>query len=86
MMAFSFKIDKPMNLDKTLAKVKREIEKHKGSFSGDEKRGSLSSSGVEGFYVVTDDAVEITITKKPPIASKAYVEKEIRKSFSEIIQ
>ena len=64
-MSFSFKVDKPKDLRKILENLKKEIEKHKGSFAGDEKKGSISSSGVKGTYAVTDDVIEITITEKP---------------------
>ena len=83
-MAYSFIIDKPKDLNKALAKVKGEIEKNKGSLTGDEKGGSISMNGVKGTYRVTAHAVEITITKKPIIVSNTYIEKEIRKAFLEV--
>ena len=64
-MSFSFKVEKPKNLRETLENVKKEVAKYKGSFVGNEKEGHISASGVKGTYVTADDAIELTITKKP---------------------
>ena len=81
MKAYTFTIDRPKDLEKTLAEVKRNIEENKGSFIGDEKTGSISVSGVKGSYCVTAHDVEITIIDKPFIVSTSYVEKEVRDAF-----
>ena len=81
MKAYTFQINRPDDLEKALAKVKSKIEKKKGSFTGDEKGGSISMSGVKGSYHITANAVEITVTDKPFIVKTEYVEKEIRKAF-----
>ena len=71
-MPFSFKVEKPKDLLKTLENVKTDIEKNKGKFEGNEKEGRISipRPRVEGTYVVTDDALEIIITKHPPFSEK----------------
>jgi len=82
-MSFSFKIEKPKDSRQTLKNVKSEVEKYKGSFLGDEKKGSVSASGVKGTYVVTNDAIEINITEKPflypEFAVKGYILKTFKK-------
>ena len=82
-MAFVVVNNKPRNLQKTFDRVKREVEKYNGYLHGDLKKGRISSSGVEGTYVVTDTTVEITILKKPLIVTNAYIEKEIKEIFRE---
>ena len=80
-MPFSFEIEKSSNLQKTLANVKKEVEKHKGVFEGNAKEGKISSSGVKGRYVVTDDSIVITITDKPFGVPEFLVKGEILNIF-----
>ena len=84
-MAFSFHIEKPNDINATFKKLKEKLEKHKGTLSGDDSRGYISSDGVEGSYIVGTDSIEITIHKKPlPIIPNRTVEKEIRRLFNKI--
>ena len=64
-MSFSFKVNKPKDLRKTLEDVRNKVKEHKGSFVGNEKEGKVSVRGVKGMYVVAENAVEIAITEKP---------------------
>ena len=80
-MAYTFTITKPQNIRQTLAKTSKTVRDSGGSFTGDEKEGSFSGSGVKGIYTV-GDALSITITDKPLYAPNSVVEAKIRDYFS----
>ena len=79
-MAYSFTIARPQNIRQTLAKASKTVRNGGGSFSGDEKEGNFSGSGVSGTYAV-DDRLTITIIDKPWYASNSVVEETIRNYF-----
>ena len=82
-MAFSFTVAKPKDVAATMETLKQKIEKHKGTFEGDTTSGRATSDGVALSYVVTADAIEITVEKKPAIYPASAVEREIRKYFAQ---
>jgi len=51
-------------------------------FNGDEHGGDFSGKGVNGYYRVNGNIVEITITDKPFFAPWAMVESTIRSFFN----
>ncbi len=73
-----------------LAKVKDGIRKEKGSFSGDETKGSFALHGdrmfvgkytIKGSYTVADNKITITnsiTTESPKIVTCQRIEDEIR--------
>ena len=80
-MPFTFNIDKPKDLSYTLARLKKGIEQENGSVTGDTKTGTINAGGVEAKYVVNEQHIEITITKKPVIFPNPAIEMYIRKMF-----
>ncbi|MCL2409025.1 MAG: hypothetical protein FWC96_05350 [Oscillospiraceae bacterium] len=78
-MEFTFKVDRPENLETVFSKAKSDAEKHNISWSGDIQRGKAEGSGFEGSYVVDSDGITICIIKKPAFVSKAKIEKEVRR-------
>jgi len=81
-MAFSFEINRPEDIGKTLASVERTVRGGGGSFSGNEQNGSFSGKGVDGKYSV-GDKITITITKKPMFASDSMVKSAISDYFTQ---
>ena len=74
---------KPTNIEALYAKAKADALKHGIICSGDTTKGQGSGFGFEGSYVVTDTSIIVTITKKPMLATKARVEKEVKKYISQ---
>jgi len=86
MKPFSFKIERPKDIETTFKKLKERIEKENGSLSGDNEKGSISSSGVEGMYIVKPDSIEITILKNPyklDLAVEIYIKNKFKKISKE---
>ena len=83
MMAFSFNITKPKNLSQVLVKTSKTIRDGGGTFSGDEKSGNFSGSGVKGTYAVGDQ-ISITITDKPFLAPESLVKSTITDYFKAV--
>lgn len=81
---FTLNIPKGMDINSGIEKVRAGIEAMGGVYQYDVKtaRGSFSVKGVSGSFILTGEAVIITITKKPFIVSHAYVEKSIRDAFA----
>jgi hypothetical protein len=77
---YAFSFPKPPDLVDALSKVKNEIEKNNGNFSGNESEGSFTASGIAGNYSVVDH-VNVSIFKKPAIVPNSLIEKEIKKYF-----
>lgn len=86
-MAHSFKISAKDNLSSTLTEIKKAIIEGGGEFKGDANNGKFSGKTilgkVKGEYIcLSDDKVEITITKKPFATPNGKIESAIRKYFS----
>ena len=81
-MAFSFQINRPENIGRTLSAVERSVRDGGGSFSGNEHNGYFSGRGVNGRYSV-GDKITITITKKPMFASDSMVKSTITDYFTQ---
>ena len=64
---FTFCIDRPEDVKFTFKKLNELIKQHKGKLDGDDTQGFISIHGVEGTYTVSENTIEITITKKPSI-------------------
>ena len=79
-MAFTFRVDKPKDLESTLFKIKEIVKKNKGNFEGNIHYGKIALNGVEGAYLVRADCIEITSTKSPNIFN-SFIEKGIRNIF-----
>ena len=77
------KIPKPKNVHSLFSTVKKDAEEKNISWTGDIHSGHGESRGFECSYVVDGDYVTITVTKKPPWVTKAKIEKEIKKYFSD---
>ena len=86
-MSHSFKISIKEGLSSILAEVESNIVKNGGKFKGDTNKGKFAGKtilgSVKGEYAcLSDDQVEITITKKPFVATKSKIEFAIREYFS----
>lgn len=86
-MSYSFKISIKEDLSSTLKEVENAIIENGGAFKGDTSSGKFSGKTILGkvhgeYSSISNDEVEITITKKPFIASKGKVESAIREYFS----
>ena len=68
------------NINELITLAKTEIEKNGGTFDGNERAGSFSTSSpkVIGNYTVELNVIHFTITKKPIIASCGLIEKKLR--------
>ena len=80
-MAHTFEIVLYDTVTNIIDRVKTELVKAGGKFSGDRSSGSFSGSGVEGVYHVVGQLATVTINKKPFIASMSYIESRIRAYF-----
>jgi hypothetical protein len=78
--AYDFSFPKPPDLSGAISKIRHEIEKNNGNFSGDENEGSFTASGIAGNYSVLDH-VMVSIFKKPAIVPNSLIEKEVKKYF-----
>ena len=79
----SFKFNIDSNSTEIINKVKFKVENEGGSFAGDESKGNFNLPTpvgvVEGNYSVTDNELEIDITKKPGILPCSMIESELEK-------
>jgi len=86
-LAYSFKISIKKDLSASLKEAEDAIVENGGEFKGDTSNGiflgKTMMGKVQGEYSsISDNEVEITITKKPFIASKGKIESAIREFFS----
>ena len=80
-MPFSFSIEKPANFNAAFEKLRTLLKSGGGVIDGDANAGKMSISGVEGYYAVVSNRIEITVNKKPAILPKSTVERIIKESF-----
>ena len=86
-MPHSFKISITDDLSSTLKEVEDAIVEGGGEFEGDTCSGKFSGKTLLGkvkgeYNCLSDDAVEITIIKKPFVASNGRIESAIRDYFA----
>jgi len=82
-MPIVFQLEKPNNIPETLRKLKARLAKEGGTISGNEVKGIIEYSGVEGIYIVKQNCIEVGITKCP-LLHRLVVERYIRNIFGEI--
>ena len=82
---FSFYIKRPDDIMATLRNVEYKVTSSGGRFAGDTMSGAFANSkgDVMGKYLVGEDAIKITITRKPFIYPNSAVEGRIREYFSQ---
>jgi len=85
-MSHSFKIEIEEKLSSILEEVESAIVKNGGEFKGDTNKGMFAGKTILGkikgeYACLSDDEVEITITKKPLVATKSKIESAIREYF-----
>ena len=78
---FNFTIDRPRNMTQAVQAVRNGIESKGGTFSGNERQGSFSVSGIAGRYNV-EDQVSVNIIEKPFLIPNSMIEREVRSYFS----
>jgi len=86
-MTHTFEVSIEKDLSNTLEEVQSTIVENRGIFKGDSNKGKFAGKTIlgkiKGEYVsLSDDEVEITITKKPFAAPKSKIESAIREYFS----
>jgi hypothetical protein len=77
---YNFAFSRPSDIGKSLRSVQSEIKKKGGVFSGNEREGSFTASGIAGAYRVADN-VNVSIYEKPWIVSNSLIEKEVKNYF-----
>ena len=79
----SFKFNIESNPAEIINKVKIQIEKEGGSFTGNESEGNFNLptpvGTIEGNYSVIDNELKIDITKKPMMLPCSMIESELEK-------
>ena len=79
--SFNFNIES--NPAEIINKVKLKIENEGGSFTGDESEGNFNLptpvGAIEGNYSVSDNELNIDITKKPMMLPCSMIESELEK-------
>jgi len=86
-MSLSFKISIEKNLQTALKEVESTIVDNGGKFQGNATQGQFSGKTILGkvkgeYVVLSENEIEILITKKPFIAPNSKIESAIRKYFS----
>ncbi len=86
-MSHSFKIALKEEFSSILEEVESAIVKSGGEFKGDTHKGKFAGKTMLGkikgeYACLSDDEIEITITKKPLVAAKNKIESAIREYFS----
>ena len=82
-VAHTFRVVINNDLSSTLKKVEKAIVKNGGKFKGDTDKGEFSGK-VKGEYIVlSQDKVEITITRKPFAVPGRKIESVIREYFTQ---
>ena len=78
----SILLEKPRNVFQTFENVESAMKLYKGVLVGDENNGWISSYGVNMKYQVTDEAIELTVTKKPYLFPESLIKDTIFDAFS----
>lgn len=86
-MSHSFKVSVTKDLAAALKEVEDGIVSNGGTFKGDLNGGEFSGKTILGmihgeYKCLSDDEVEITITKKPFAAPSGKIEAGVREYFS----
>lgn len=86
-MSHTFKILIERDLSTVLMEVQSTIVKNGGDFKGNTSKGNFAGKTILGkvkgkYASLSEDEVEITITKKPFAAPKSKIESAIREYFT----
>lgn len=86
-MAHTFKISIEKDLSSMLKEVENAIIESGGEFEGDTSKGVFSGKSILGkikgeYASLSEEEIEITITKKPFIAPTKKIESAIREYFT----
>jgi len=77
---FNFSFSKPQDISGAIQTVQANIKNRGGTFTGDERQGSFSASGIAGRYRVLDK-VDVTISEKPFVVPNSLIENEVKNFF-----
>ena len=72
------KVNKPRDMQALFLKAQKDAEKHGITWSGDMQAGRGEGFGFEGKYVVDENHIIVTVTKRPLFASKSRIEREVK--------
>ena len=81
-MSLTIKVAKPKNMQVLFSKAKNDAKKHNISWAGDIQQGHGTGFGFEASYTVDTDYITICVLKKPPLVSKALIERKIKEYLS----
>jgi len=79
----TIRLEKPANLKDVLRVVERDAIKNSIKFKREETQGSGEGMGFAGRYVIHEDHIEVTVTKKPFIVSASRVNNEVQKYWKQ---
>jgi len=71
-------VNKPKDINALFLKAKEDAEKHNITWSGDIHSGYGSGFGFEGRYTTDENHITITVQKRPLLASKSRIEREVK--------
>jgi len=74
----TIKINKPQDINALFLKAKEDAIKHNITWTGDLHSGHGSGFGFEGKYVVDENHITITVLKRPLLATKSRIEREVK--------
>jgi len=74
----TIKVNKPKDINALFLKAKEDAQKHNITWTGDIREGHGSGFGFEGRYVVDENHIVITVLKRPLLASKSRIEREVK--------
>jgi len=75
----TIRTDKPKDMEAFFSKAKNDSKGNGITWSGDMSSGSIEGFGIQGNYIIDANYITVNITKKPPLISRALIEKEIVK-------
>lgn len=76
-----FKIPIAASRTSIFAKMKAAVEEAKGELSGNEEHGSfripIALGTIEGQFSITNEVLEVTVTKKPMLVSRKMIKQAL---------
>ena len=78
------KVNRPKNIQALFLKAKEDAANRDITWSGDLNQGHGSGFGFEGRYVVDENHITITVLKRPLLASKSRIEREVENYVKQV--
>ncbi|MCL2286375.1 MAG: hypothetical protein FWC32_08430 [Firmicutes bacterium] len=71
------KVNKPQDIHALFDKAKKDAAENGITWQGDITQGHGSGFGFEGQYVIDENHITITVTKRPLLVSKSRIKNEV---------